>query len=128
MLTFLSLMFSWLLNPIKQIGERAALQVGNRVLNIAPSWLIFVGGLFYQTDFTGVALFPINFKVPNKLVYTGHIYQNSIPSQVFDYEEFKIVLNKTQTFVRRNHPFLFGEFEVGDVNINYWQWLMRFLK
>ena len=52
----------------------AAEKAGNKVLDIAPHWLIFVGGLDYQLDLTGVMDHPIRLNIPKKLVYTGHFY------------------------------------------------------
>lgn len=54
--------------------------------------LIIVGGLFFQLDLKGVKQYPIELKVPNKLVYSGHLYESSWP--FFDwenctYEEFE---------------------------------------
>jgi endoglucanase len=34
--------------------KRAAEICGNKVLKIAPQWLIFIGGINYQLDLTGI--------------------------------------------------------------------------
>lgn len=34
--------------------KKAAETVGNKILSVAPHWLIIVGGLTYQLDLTGV--------------------------------------------------------------------------
>ena len=52
----------------------AAQTIGNDLQDIAPHWLIFVGGIDYQLDLTKVYEYPIKLKIPNKLVYTGHFY------------------------------------------------------
>lgn len=54
--------------------KKAAETIGNDILDIAPHWLIIVGGIDYQLDLTGVHQFPIKLKVPNKLIYSGHFY------------------------------------------------------
>ena len=59
----------------KETDWRIAAEIaGNQVLEIAPHWLIFVGGIDYQLDFTNVKNAPCRLNVPNKLVYTGHFY------------------------------------------------------
>jgi hypothetical protein len=57
---------------------------------------MFVGGLDYQTDLTPVLKFPIKLSVPNKLVYTGHLYHwswngrlNNSDMKNIDYHKFE---------------------------------------
>lgn len=52
----------------------AAQTIGNQLQDIAPDWLIIVGGIDYQLDLTDVKNHPIKLKIPKKLVYTGHFY------------------------------------------------------
>lgn len=47
---------------------------GNQLQEIAPHWLIIVGGIDYQLDLTKVYEHPVKLHIPNKLVYTGHFY------------------------------------------------------
>ena len=54
--------------------KKAAEIAGSRIHRIAPHWLIIIGGLNYQTDFTKVKNHPIKLEIPNKLVYSGHLY------------------------------------------------------
>jgi endoglucanase len=60
-------------NPLTD-WKRAAKICSDIVQTITPHWLIFVSGLDYQLDLTGVYKSPLELKVPNKLVYTGHFY------------------------------------------------------
>lgn len=60
----------------------AAERVGNQIQQIAPHWLIIVGGIFYQIDLTGVKEHPVRLKIPNKLIYSGHLYNFSWPAWV----------------------------------------------
>jgi hypothetical protein len=57
---------------------------------------MFVGGLDYQTDLTPVLKFPIKLPVPNKLIYTGHLYHwswngrlNNSDMKDIDYNKFE---------------------------------------
>ena len=85
-----------------------------------PHWLIFIGGLNYQLDLTPAFHHPIKLSVPNKLVYTGHLYEwswnNELLAMGFNkdmenlpYEKFEEIFFKTQTFVRAmGVPYLLG--------------------
>lgn len=91
---------------------RAAKICGEKVLKIAPHWLILVGGLNYQLDLTCVLNKPLEFSVKNKLVYSGHFYGFSWPVAswaLVSYDSFKKKMFNTQTFVRGlGHPYLLG--------------------
>jgi endoglucanase len=65
-------------NPISD-WRIAAKKSADIALEYAPHWLIFVGGLNYQLDLSRIKEYPIQLKVPNKLVYTGHFYGFSWP-------------------------------------------------
>ena len=109
---------------------RAAKKCGEKVLSIAPDWLIIVGGLHYQLDLTGVQTTPLNFSVPNKLVYSGHFYSFSWPPSAasFNYESFKKKMFNSQTFVRGyGHPFVLGEFG-NNKRDGPWKYLIKYLK
>jgi hypothetical protein len=85
-------------------------------------------------DLTGVYNHPIRLRIPNKLVYTGHIYGFSWPEwvvimwKVGSYGSFWERLFNEQTYVRNlNVPFLFGELG-NNCQDEYWQYLMQYLK
>jgi len=52
----------------------AAERCGNAVLAIKPDWLIFVEGVSFASDLSGVANRPIELFVPGRLVYSAHDY------------------------------------------------------
>ncbi|HEX4811099.1 MAG TPA: cellulase family glycosylhydrolase [Bryobacteraceae bacterium] len=52
----------------------AAERGGNAVLRINPNLLIFVEGINYAADLTGVAQLPVQLNLPNRLVYSAHDY------------------------------------------------------
>jgi endoglucanase len=47
---------------------------GNAVLGVNPNLLIFVEGVNYALDLSGVANLPVQLNVPNQLVYEAHNY------------------------------------------------------
>lgn len=47
---------------------------GNAVLSVNPGLLIFVEGVSYAGDLSGVATLPVQLNVPNQLVYEAHDY------------------------------------------------------
>jgi endoglucanase len=47
---------------------------GNAVLGVNPNLLVFVEGVNYALDLTGVASLPVQLNVPNQLVYEAHNY------------------------------------------------------
>ncbi len=62
----------------------AAERGGNAVLSVNPNLLIFVEGINYAADLTGVAQLPVQLKVPNRLVYEAHdysFYHNGLQSE-----------------------------------------------
>jgi endoglucanase len=62
----------------------AAERGGNAVLRISPNLLIFVEGINYAADLTGVAQLPVQLNVPNRLVYEAHdysFYHNGLQSE-----------------------------------------------
>ena len=89
-------------NPVTD-WMRAAKMVSDKVLYIASHWLIFISGLNYQIDLTKIRDHPIQLRVPDKLIYTGHFYSWSWGVndwKTVSYDSFKAKLFNTQTFVR----------------------------
>lgn len=52
----------------------AAQRGGNAVLGVNPNLLVFVEGVSYAGDLSGVTSLPITFNVPNHVVYEAHDY------------------------------------------------------
>lgn len=52
----------------------AATNAGNEVLRRVPDHLIFIEGLNYANDMQMIRDSPITLEVPNKLVYSFHLY------------------------------------------------------
>ncbi len=66
---------TWGGNPATD-WHAAAERGGNAVLSVNPELLIFVEGISYAGDLTGVAQLPVKLNVPNRLVYSAHDYSN----------------------------------------------------
>ncbi len=116
--------------------RQAAQTAADRIHRKAPDMLIIVGGLNYQLDFKGVLQHPLELKIPNKLVYSGHIYSFSwgpeVQWEAVSEEWFREKLFNEQLYVRgiagrAGVPFLVGEFGENNRNV-YWKFLMKYLK
>lgn len=73
----------------------AAERAGNAILSVNPNWLIFVEGVgcygpggstsgdcyWWGGNLEGVAQFPVQLSVPNRLVYSAHDYPHDVASQ-----------------------------------------------
>lgn len=107
--------------------------IGNQILEIAPHWLIIVGGLQYQTDLKNVRNHPVHLNIPNKLVYSGHIYGFSWPAWVAgywsmaSYDAFYKKMFNEQLYVRTEAPFILGQFG-NNTKDKYWNYLMKLLE
>ena len=116
-------------NPLTD-WRRAAKISGELALKEAPHWLIMVSGLNYQLDLSRMKQYPLEYSIPNKLVYTGHFYGFSWPIpawNVYTYESFKKRLFNTQTYVRAlGYPYFLGEFGNNQRDIP-WKYLMKYL-
>ncbi|KAK2593060.1 hypothetical protein QQS21_009226 [Conoideocrella luteorostrata] len=53
---------------------RAAERAGNRLLQLNPRWLIVVEGTESANDLSGARNRPVKLDVPNRLVYSAHVY------------------------------------------------------
>jgi endoglucanase len=52
----------------------AAERGGNAVLSVNPNLLVFVEGVNYALDLSGVSSLPVQLNVPNQVVYSAHDY------------------------------------------------------
>ena len=63
----------WGTMPWRRWAE-AAESCGNRLLEMNPDWLIVVEGTESANDLSGAATRPVELAIPNRLVYSGHVY------------------------------------------------------
>lgn len=118
----------------------AAERAGNTLLRLRPDWLIIVGGLGSQNFLDGVRNRPVRLLLPDRVVYSSHIYSWS----GWGSREGRYAKRSYASFVksmRENWAYLLEENiapvwvgEFGSPHIpaegdaHYWKNLMRFLK
>ncbi|AWK88854.1 cellulase family glycosylhydrolase [Azospirillum thermophilum] len=56
----------------------AAERIGNAIQTVNKDWLMFVEGTEWSSTLAGVKNNPVEFNVPNKLVYSPHVYGQSV--------------------------------------------------
>ncbi|KAL1893624.1 hypothetical protein Cpir12675_004055 [Ceratocystis pirilliformis] len=118
----------------------AAEEVAENLLAINPQWLMVVEGTSSANDLTGVATRPITLSVPNRLVYSAHVYSWSGWGSL----KGRYSLRKYESFANDMHtnwgylitenvaPVWVGEVgapmdpDKGDAN--YWRNLMQYLR
>ncbi|KAL2270896.1 hypothetical protein VTJ83DRAFT_267 [Remersonia thermophila] len=118
----------------------AAERAGNRLLRMNPNWLIIVGGTESQNDLTGVARRPIVLNVPDRVVYSAHVYSwsgwGSLGGRYAKrtYPSFVQSMRKNWAYLVEQNiaPVWVGEFgspaHPGQGDFNYWKNLLRYLK
>lgn len=118
----------------------AAERAGNRLLKMNPDWLIIVGGTESQNDLTGVATRPVVLDVPDRVVYSAHVYSWSGWGSVGGryakrtYPSFVQSMRKNWAYLVEGDiaPVWVGEFGApampGEGDANYWKNLLRYLK
>jgi endoglucanase len=118
----------------------AAERCGNRLLAMNPDWLVIVGGTESGNDLSGADRRPVELDLPDKVVYSAHVYSwsgwGSVEGRYAkrSYASFvKAMRHNWAYLVERNTaPVWVGEFgaphhpSMGDAN--YWQNLLRYLK
>ncbi|KAK4240838.1 endoglucanase [Achaetomium macrosporum] len=118
----------------------AAEKAGNRLLKMKPDWLIIVGGTESGNDLSGVARRPVVLDVPERVVYSAHVYAwsgwGSLGGRYSKrtYPSFVQSMRKNWAYLVEGNiaPVWIGEFgapqKPGQGDANYWNNLMRYLK
>jgi len=115
----------------------AAVRGGEAVLEVDPDLLIFVDGLAFATDLTGVEQLPVELSVPHKVVYAAHDYY--WPWQPSDYDGLAKALDRQWGYIktegkRYTAPVWVGEFgtwhdpKMGTLNTGWFPSLLRYLE
>ncbi|KAH8817432.1 cellulase [Xylogone sp. PMI_703] len=118
----------------------AAERAGNLLLSLRPDWLIFVEGISSSNDLSGVWNRPIILDVPDRVVYSAHVYSWSGWGSfggmyaARSYSSFAKSMKENWGYILENQiaPVWVSEFgaphqpENGDAN--YWKNLLRYLK
>jgi len=114
--------------------NKAAERCGNAILTVNPNLLIFVEGINWGADLSGVANYPVQLIVPNKLVYSAHTYPSSVigPAPYFFDPNYPNNLNSVWDgqfgFIYRNKiaPVWIGEFGSKLQTTSDIQWMTKF--
>jgi len=124
---------TWGDNIIASDWRIAAEKAGNKVLKINPNLLIFVEGPSFSTDLTQVLNYPIHFIVPNKLVYSPHLYSWDYP-EFENYEQLELLLDEKWGFIfkKNKYPVWVGEFGTCHKDAKcfekWWAFFLKYLK
>lgn len=116
----------------------AAERAGARLHLLQPDWLIMVEGVASANDLSGARARPVHLSVPNKLVYSAHVYGWSgwgslRPYWGRAYESFSNDMHRNWAYLLQQDiaPVWVGEFGAPDApnkgDMNYWKNLVRFL-
>lgn len=117
----------------------AAERAGEKLLALQPDWLMFVEGTSSANDLTGVATRPVVYSIPNRIVYSAHVYSWSgwstlTPYKKRPYPSFALDMERNWAYILRNNtaPVWVGEFGVplkpGKGDYHYWVNLMKYLE
>ncbi|RVD87739.1 uncharacterized protein DFL_001951 [Arthrobotrys flagrans] len=119
----------------------AAEKAANRLHALQPNWLMFVEGVASANYLQGVRSRPINLLIPDRVVYSAHVYGWSGwgsllkgPYWSRDYASFAYDMYDNWGFLLEENiaPVWIGEFGAPDVpntgDVNYWTHLMNFLE
>ncbi len=89
----------------------AAERGGNAVLAENPDLLIFVEGIDYALDLSGIVRLPVKLDVPNRLVYSAHDYPFSHKG-IRTYDDYVKLVQSKWAFLRQESdaPLWIGEF------------------
>jgi endoglucanase len=119
--------------------SRAASRCGDRLHELNPDWLIIVEGLGSANDCSGARREPVILSVPQKLVYSVHVFSWSgwgdmDPYSKRAYPGFVLSMQKNWAYLLEEDiaPVWVGEMGAPDTptpgDTHYWDNLMRYLE
>lgn len=117
----------------------AAEKASEALLKMQPNWLMFVEGTSSANDCSGARNRPVRLSVPDRVVYSSHVYSWSgwstlVPYRKRPYPSFALDMERNWAFLLRGNtaPVWLGEFGAphgaGDGDRHYWDNLMRYLR
>ena len=117
----------------------AAEEASEALLKMQPNWLMFVEGISSANDCSGARTRPVILSVPDRVVYSSHVYQWSgwsslVPYGKRPYPSFALDMERNWGYLLRGNiaPVWVGEFgsahKGGGGAHNYWNNLMRYLR
>jgi endoglucanase len=117
----------------------AAEQASEALLAMQPNWLMFVEGVSSANDCSGALTRPIKLSIPDRVVYSSHVYSWSgwgalVPYHKRPYPSFAKDMEQNWAYLLRSNtaPVWVGEFGVphnaSEGDLHYWNHLMKFLR
>ncbi|OQN98666.1 hypothetical protein B0A48_15332 [Cryoendolithus antarcticus] len=117
----------------------AAEQASEALLAMQPNWLMFVEGTSSANDCSGAATRPVSLSIPDRVVYSSHVYSWSgwgalVPYHRRPYPSFAADMERKWAYLLRSDeaPVWVGEFgapnNASDGDRHYWDNLMRYLR
>ncbi|PPJ55324.1 hypothetical protein CBER1_06422 [Cercospora berteroae] len=119
----------------------AAEKASEALLTLNPDWLMFVEGVSSANDCSGARNRPIKLSIPDRVVYSSHVYSWSgwghIPSVPYDkrpYPSFQEDMIDNWAFLLEDNiaPVWVGEFgaphHADEQSLHYWKNLMTILR
>ncbi len=117
----------------------AAEQASEALLAMQPNWLMFVEGVSSANDCSGARDRPVVLSIPDRVVYSSHVYKWSgwstlVPYSKRKYDSFAKDMYRNWAYLLYENiaPVWVGEFGItsrGDAgDLNYWNHLMRYLQ
>lgn len=117
----------------------AAELASERLLSLNPNWLMIVEGISSANDLMGVRNRPVTLSIPNRVVYSAHVYSWSgwgslRPFAYRSYESFAATMWSNWAYILAENlaPVWVGEMGTSDQpsrgDMNYWAHLIYFLQ
>lgn len=117
----------------------AAEKASEALLAMQPNWLMFVEGVSSANDCSGARTRPIKLSVPDRVVYSSHVYSWSgwsslVPYHKRPYPSFAHDMEYNWAYLLRSNtaPVWVGEFgaphSASEGDLHYWNHLMRILR
>ncbi|KAK5729914.1 hypothetical protein LTR17_011553 [Elasticomyces elasticus] len=117
----------------------ASEKVSEALLAMQPNWLMFVEGVSSANDVSGARTRPVKLSIPDRVVYSSHVYQWSgwstlVPYHSRPYPSFALDMERNWGYLLRGNiaPVWLGEFgspSNGDErDHHYWDNLMQYMR
>ncbi|EMC96289.1 glycoside hydrolase family 5 protein [Baudoinia panamericana UAMH 10762] len=117
----------------------AAEQASEELLKMQPNWLMFVEGIGSANDCSGARERPVKLSIPERVVYSAHVYKWSgwstlVPYGKRPYPSFALDMERNWGYLLRGDiaPVWVGEFGAphggNDGDHHYWNNLMKYLR
>ena len=117
----------------------AAEQASEALLAMQPNWLMFVEGVRSANDCSGARTRPVKLSVPDRVVYSSHVYSWSgwgalVPYHKRPYPSFAEDMENNWGYLLRSNtaPVWVGEFgaphTANEGDLHYWDHLMKYLR